>query len=90
MKTDDITSQDISWSEIQEYVNNHESYKAFMKQIPLSIYKMALDKKEKPKVLKAVMKILRENDSTNASEEYAQIIVERMQKLAKEILSKKT
>lgn len=82
MKTDEISTKDISWEEIQQYIDKNDSYKGFFEQIPLSIYKMALNKKERSKVIKAVMNVLQENDPKNATDEYAQKIVDRMQKLA--------
>jgi len=88
MKIDD-TTKDISWEEIQKYINNNESYKGFFEQIPFSVYRMALKKEERPTVIKAVKKVLHKNDPANASEEYAQKIADRMQKLAMEILSRK-
>jgi hypothetical protein len=81
---------DISWEEIQKYTNDNESYKGFFEQIPLSVYKMTLNKKDRPEVINAILKVLRKNDAKNVSEEYAQIIADRMQKLAMEIISRKS
>lgn len=88
MRTDD-NFQNVSWEEIQKFIDDNDSYKGFFEQIPISIYRIALDKKDRHKVLNAIMKVLHENDPTNVSEEYAQIIADKMQKLAMEILSRK-
>ena len=89
MKTDETSTKDISWEEIQQYIDKNDSYKGFFEQIPLSIYKMAINKEEKAKVIRAIVKVLHEKDLANASEEYAQKVADMMENLALEILKKR-
>lgn len=88
MKTDNTLAKDISWEDIQKYIHE-DIYQKFLKQIPPSIYKMALNEDNRPKVIEAILKVLRERDPQNATEEYANKIADRMQELARMILRKR-
>lgn len=86
MQTNDkAVQQDISWEDIQKYIQK-DIYKEFLKQIPQSVFKMALSRKDRPKVIKIILKVLHERDAQNASETYAEIIAKRMQTVAQKML----
>lgn len=85
MKTDNTAVKEISWEEIQKYIHE-DIYQDFLKQISPSIFKMALNENDRPKVIETILKVLRERDPPNATKEYAQKIVNRMQELARMIL----
>jgi aspartate/glutamate racemase len=88
MKTNNSSSKDISWENIQKYIHE-DIYKDFLKQIKPAIFKMALNKKDRPKVIQSIMKVLKEKDPKNATEDYAKKIADKMQKLAHMILGEK-
>lgn len=79
MKTN---NSDITWEEIEKYLDK-DSYYEFLKHISPSVFKMAGNEQNRPKVTGIVLKVLQERDPQNATEEYAQKIVSAMQKVAK-------
>ena len=80
------SSQDISWEEIQKYINQ-DIYQEFLQHIPLSIYKIALDKNDRPKVIAAVIKMLKEQDPQHATETHVFKMADRMAEVAKVVLN---
>lgn len=50
---------------------------------------MALSRKDRSKVTKIILKVLQERDPQNASEAYAQKLVQQMQIVAKSVLAEK-
>ena len=89
MKTNDTNvSQDISWEEIEKYIQK-DSYQEFLKQIPPSVFKMALNEQDRPKVVKTILKVLKERAPQNATEAYAKKIADRMQAVARMVLEKR-
>ena len=80
--------KEITLEEIEKYLQG-DNYKGFLKQIPLSIFKMAANEENTPMVIKSVMEALQEHDPQNATEEYAQKLVDAMQKVAKKVLQHK-
>ena len=85
MKTDKASLKDISFGDIQKYIDK-DAYQNFFKQISPSIFKMALNDKDWSKVIASIMKVLKERYPQNATEEYANKVADRMQELAKVIL----
>lgn len=81
-------SHDITWDEIEKYIDK-DTYKNFLKHISLSVFETASKEQNRSKVVKIVLKVLQESNPQNATEEYAQKIVDAIQKVAKEVLKKK-
>ncbi|HUD44825.1 MAG TPA: hypothetical protein VMR41_04740 [Patescibacteria group bacterium] len=86
MNNDNVLPEDITWEEIQKYLDN-DPYQEFLKQIPLLVYKMATDKNNRPKVIEAVMQALQERDPQNATEAYASKMADRMEEMARMVLA---
>jgi hypothetical protein len=82
-------NSNLTWEEIEKYLDK-DTYKEFLKHISPSVFEEVKDEKNRPKVLKTVLKILRERDPQNATEEYAQKLIDSMQKIAKKILKQKS
>lgn len=80
--------KDISWDDIQKYIDK-DAYQNFFKQISPSVFKMALNDKDRPRVIEAILKVLRERDLQNASIDYAEKVADRMKQLATAILKEK-
>ena len=76
--------KEITLEEIEKYLQGN-NYKGFFKQIPPSIFKMAANEENTPMVMESVMEALLEHDPQNATEEYAQKLVDAMQKFAKKL-----
>jgi len=85
MKTNTSSSRDISWKDIQEYIHE-DIYQDFLKQIKPAIFKMALNEKDRPKVIQSILKVLKEKDPQNATEDFARKVADRMRELARMVL----
>ena len=88
MNNDKVNPEDITWEEIQKHLDN-DLYQEFLKQIPLSVYKMAVNKNDQPKVITAILKVMRENDPQNATKAYASKMADRMSELARMVLAER-
>lgn len=85
MKTNNSNT---SWKDIEKYLDK-DSYKEFLKHILPSVFEEVKNEKSRPKVIDTVLKILRERDPQNATEEYAQNLVDLMQKVARRMSKQK-
>jgi aspartate/glutamate racemase len=85
MKTKDSSSKDISWEDIQKFIHG-DIYQNFLKQIKPANFKMALNEKDRPKVIQSILKVLKEKDPKNATEDYAKKVADRMRELARMVL----
>ena len=83
-----FSPKDISWKEIQKYIHE-DIYQDFFKQIKPEIFKMALDEKDRPKVIQAILKVLKEKDPQNATEDFAKKVADRMRELTRMVLENK-
>jgi DNA-binding ferritin-like protein (Dps family) len=88
MKKNNSSLKDISWGDIQKYIDK-DTYQNFFKQINPSIFKMALSEKNRPKVIQSILKVLKEKDPQNVSMDYAEKVADRMKELASMILKEK-
>lgn len=88
MNTNNTDSQNITWEEVEKYLEN-DSYKEFIKQIPPYIFNKVLKEGNRAEVTDTILKVLRERDPQNATEEYAQKIDNVMQLLAQKILAER-
>jgi DNA-binding ferritin-like protein (Dps family) len=83
-----FSPKDISWKEIQKYIHE-DIYQDFFKQIKPEIFKMALNEKDRPKVIQSILKVLKEKDPQNATEDFAKKVADRMRELARIVLGEK-
>jgi aspartate/glutamate racemase len=88
VKTNKSILNDISWEDIQKYIDK-DTYQNFFKQINPSIFKMTLNDKDRPKVIEAILKVLKEKDPQSATKDYAEKVADRMKELARMILKSK-
>jgi hypothetical protein len=88
MKKSNSPLKDISWDDIQKYIDK-DAYQNFFKQINPSIFKIALNDKDRPRVIEAILKVLKEKDPKNVSLDYAEKVADRMKELARMILKGK-
>lgn len=87
MKTGNTNAKQISWNYIEPYLHE-DFYRDFLKQINLSVFRMALTDADRPKMVKAILKVLKERDPQNANEEFANKMADRMKELARMALAK--
>ncbi len=88
MNSDSTNVQDITLEDIEKYLQK-DSYQKFLKQIPPSVFTMALNEQDKPKVIKIILQVLQDRDPQNATETYAQKMAEEMQKVAEKALQER-
>lgn len=50
---------------------------------------MALNEKDRPKVIQSILKVLKEKDPQNATEDFAKKVADRMRELARIVLGEK-
>ena len=74
----------ITWQDIEPLIFNVK-YKEFFKNLDTKIFELVLDENSKPKVVESVLKVLRERDPQNATNEHAEEIIELMKKIALQI-----
>ncbi len=79
-----IKSTDISLEELKKYMEA-SSYKDFLKHISPSVFEEVASGNNRQKVLETVLKVLTERDPRNATEGYAEKVVDAMQKVAKNL-----
>lgn len=74
----------IDWEQIETLIDI--KYKPFLKEIDPSVFKLVLDENKRPQVTESILVMLQNREPENATEEYAEEIVNLMQKVARKIL----
>lgn len=86
MKTDSSLTKQVTWEQIEALIGE-EKYKSFLKEIDPSVYKLVLDENKRPQVTASILTMLQSREPENATEEYAEEIVNLMIKVAKKYSS---
>lgn len=79
----------VSWEEVIKLIKG-EKYEYIVKKIRPSTLKFVLEKINKPRVIQALIKALIETDPKNATEKYAESIVNCLQEVSRTILKQKS
>lgn len=89
MKQNALPTQQVSWEEIERLITD-DIYKPSLQKIGPSLYKMVLEESNRPKIIESVLKMLRDKEPDNTTEEYAEKIVNLMQQVARTVLEKRS
>ncbi len=79
----------VSWEEVIKLIKG-EKYEYIVKKIRPSTLKFVLEEINKPKIIQALIKALIETDPKNATEKYAESIVDSLQEVSRTILKQKS
>jgi len=75
----------VTWPEFITHINE-EKNQQLLKKISPSTFKYILDESNYSKVIKSLLKTLKQTDPQNATEEYAEKMLSAMQEVARMIL----
>lgn len=89
MKQNILPMEQVSWEEIEVLITD-DKYKPSLQKVGPSIYNMVLEERNRPKVIESVLKMLRDKEPENATEEYAEKIVDLMQEVARKVLKERS
>lgn len=78
-------SKHVSWTDIDMLISD-VGYKSFLKEIDPSVFTLVLDEDKRPQVTASILTMLQIREPENATQEYAEEIVNLMQKVAQKIL----
>lgn len=81
MTTDSSLTKQVTWEQIEALISD-DKYKSFLKEIDPSVFKLVLDESKRPQVTASILTMLQSREPENATEEYAEEIVNLMIKVA--------
>jgi len=87
MTSDNNQIKNITWQDIEPLILD-EKYKEFFKNLDPETFKLILDESSSQKVVESVLKMLRDTDPKNATQEYANGLIEIMKKVITQITEK--
>jgi len=75
----------VTWAEFITRINEEENQQ-FLKKIDPATFKFILEESNRPKIIKSLLKTLKQTDPKNATKEYAEKMLGAMRKVARTIL----
>jgi guanine deaminase len=85
MNSNSRQTNNITWQDIEPLILD-DKYKEFFENLDTKTFELVLDEKSRPQVVESVIKMLGERDPENATQEYANEIIEVMGKVSKQIV----
>jgi hypothetical protein len=76
----------VTWAEFVTRINEDKNQQ-FLKKISPATFKYILEESNSPKIIKSLLKTLKQTDPKNATKEYAEKMVETMREVARIVLS---
>jgi len=70
----------VTWPELVTLIKQKKNQQ-FLKKISPEIFKYILDEKNHSKVIKSLLKTLKQTDPKNSTKEYAEVLIEVMKKV---------
>jgi len=75
----------VTWAELITHINE-EGNQQFLKKISPATFKYILEESNRSKIIKSLLRTLKQTDPKNATKEYAESLIEVMKKVGKKCL----
>ena len=75
----------VTWAELITLIKQEKNQK-FLKKISPTTFKFILEESNRPKIIKSLLKTLKQTDPSNATKKYAENIIVMMKHFSKNVL----